>query len=98
LKPAGVTETVTVSAQATTIDLSSAKVGVNVSEREVLNVPVNGGQMSQLMLQAPGSQNSGTGTWQDNRFSGRAVLKRRSIREPAAAEWRKAAGVTGVAI
>jgi len=29
--------------------------------------------MSQLMLQAPGSQNSGTGMWQDIRFSGRAV-------------------------
>src|SRR5437660_2380942 len=29
--------------------------------------------MSQLMLQAPGSQNAGTGTWQDIRFSGRAV-------------------------
>src|SRR5262247_4383653 len=29
--------------------------------------------MSQLMLQAPGSQNAGTGTWGDVRFSGRAV-------------------------
>src|SRR5499426_3036148 len=29
--------------------------------------------MSQLMLQAPGSQNAGTGTWGDIRFSGRAV-------------------------
>ena len=29
--------------------------------------------MSQLMLQAPGSQNAGTGTWQDIRFSGRAI-------------------------
>src|SRR5256885_5343561 len=34
---------------------------------------VNGRQMSQLLLQAPGSQNAGTGTWQDIRFSGRAV-------------------------
>src|SRR6185369_13304204 len=30
-------------------------------------------QMSQLLLQAPGAQNAGTGTWQDIRFSGRAV-------------------------
>ena len=37
------------------------------------NLPVNGRQMSQLMLQAPGSQNSGTGTWKDVRFSGRAI-------------------------
>jgi hypothetical protein len=29
--------------------------------------------MSQLMLQAPGAVNFGTGTWQDVRFSGRAV-------------------------
>ena len=36
-------------------------------------LPVNGRQMSQLMLQAPGSQNAGTGTWGDIRFSGRAV-------------------------
>ena len=55
------------------LDLSSARIGVNVSEREVQNLPVNGRQMSQLMLQAPGSQNAGTGTWQDIRFSGRAV-------------------------
>src|SRR5207253_4728198 len=40
---------------------------------EVNNLPVNGRQMSQLLLQAPGAQNAGTGTWQDIRFSGRAV-------------------------
>jgi hypothetical protein len=73
LTPAGITETVTVQAQFQSIDLSSARMGVNVSEREVLDLPVNGRQMSQLMLQAPGSLNSGTGTWQDVRFSGRAV-------------------------
>src|SRR4029077_4664684 len=55
------------------IDTSSAKIGANVSEREVQGLPVNGRQMSQLMLQAPGSQNAGTGTWGDIRFSGRAV-------------------------
>jgi hypothetical protein len=72
LQPAGVTEAVTVVGSATAIDLSSARIGVNVSEREVLNLPVNGRQMSQLMLQAPGSQNAGTGTWNDVRFSGQA--------------------------
>jgi hypothetical protein len=72
LAAAGVNETVTVTATAATLDLSSARVGVNVSEREVQNLPVNGRQMSQLMLQAPGSQNAGTGTWNDVRFSGRA--------------------------
>ncbi len=73
LKPAGVSESVTVQGTTNSMDLSSARIGVNVSEREVLNLPVNGRQMSQLMLQAPGSVNSGTGTWQDVRFSGRAI-------------------------
>src|SRR5439155_18393512 len=73
LKPAGVQEAVTVVGAAPLLDLSSAKIGVNLGEREVNNLPVNGRQMSQLMLQAPGSQNAGTGTWQDIRFSGRAV-------------------------
>jgi hypothetical protein len=73
LKPAGVTEEVTVVGSSPVLDMSSAKIGVNLGEREVNNLPVNGRQMSQLMLQAPGSQNSGTGTWQDIRFSGRAV-------------------------
>jgi hypothetical protein len=73
LKPAGISESVTVRGTTNSMDLSSARVGVNVSEREVLNLPVNGRQMSQLMLQAPGSVNSGTGTWQDVRFSGRAI-------------------------
>ena len=43
------------------------------------NLPVNGRQMSQLMLQAPGSLNSGTGTWQDVRFS---RPRRRAERHP----------------
>jgi hypothetical protein len=72
-KPADVTETVTVVGSTPIIDVSSAKIGANVSEREVQGLPVNGRQMSQLMLQAPGSQNAGTGTWGDIRFSGRAV-------------------------
>jgi Carboxypeptidase regulatory-like domain len=72
LKPAGVQESVTVLGTAPVLDISSARLGVNVSEREVSELPVNGRQMSQLMLQAPGAQNAGTGTWQDVRFSGRA--------------------------
>jgi hypothetical protein len=72
-RPAGVQEAVTVVGQAPILDLSSARIGANVSERDVVNLPVNGRQMSQLLLQAPGSLNAGTGTWQDIRFSGRAV-------------------------
>jgi hypothetical protein len=47
--------------------------GVNVDEREVQSLPVNGRQMSQFLLQAPGSQNTGAGTWYDIRFSGQPV-------------------------
>ena len=72
-QPEGVTQAVTVVGSAPVLDVSSAKMGANVSEREVQGLPVNGRQMSQLMLQAPGSQNAGTGTWNDVRFSGRAV-------------------------
>ena len=72
-KTATAQENVTVIGTSPVIDLSSAKIGANVSEREVQGLPVNGRQMSQLMLQAPGSQNAGTGTWGDIRFSGRAV-------------------------
>src|SRR5262245_27116167 len=73
IKPAGVSEDVTVVGSSPVLDISSARIGVNLSQREVDNLPVNGRQMSQLLLQAPGSQNAGTGTWQDIRFSGRAV-------------------------
>ena len=71
-KTATAQETVTVLGSSPVLDISSAKIGANVSEREVQGLPVNGRQMSQLMLQAPGSQNAGDGTWQDVRFSGRA--------------------------
>ena len=54
--PAGVTESVTVSAgHRRRYELGA--LGVNVSEREVNSLPVNGRQMSQLLLQAPGAQN-----------------------------------------
>ncbi len=69
----GISESVQVKAEPPVVALGSARIGVNVSEREVQSLPINGRQMSQLLLQAPGSQNAGTGTWQDIRFSGRAV-------------------------
>ena len=73
LQPAGVTETVTVEAQATVhrSDARPASASTSASAK-CWTLPVNGRQMSQLMLQSPGSQNAGTGTWNDVRFSGRA--------------------------
>jgi hypothetical protein len=73
LRPAGLSEAVNVVAEAPSMDLSSARMGVNVNQREVEELPINGRQMSQLYLQAPGALNSGTGTFSDIRFSGRAV-------------------------
>src|ERR1041385_4415393 len=57
----------------TAVDTGSAAMGVNVNPREVEALPLNGRQLSQLYLQAPGSQNAGSGTYGDIRFNGRAV-------------------------
>ncbi|HEY6121440.1 MAG TPA: hypothetical protein VIV66_15885, partial [Pyrinomonadaceae bacterium] len=54
-------------------DTSSASMSATVNPREVEGLPINGRQLSQLYLQAPGSVNSGSGTFGDIRFSGRAV-------------------------
>lgn len=54
------------------VNMSSASMGANVDQREVNGLPINGRQLSQLYLQAPGGVNSGTGTFADIRFSGRA--------------------------
>ncbi len=62
-----------VSAEETPLNISSASQSANVTQREVEGLPVNGRQLSQLYLQAPGAVNSGTGTFGDIRFSGRAV-------------------------
>ena len=45
------------------MDTTSARIGVNVTEREVSQLPINGRQLSQLYLQAPGTVNGGTGTY-----------------------------------
>jgi len=74
LQATGVDEKVDIVAAADTgIDTGSAAMGVNVNPREVEALPLNGRQLSQLYLQAPGSVNSGSGTFGDIRFSGRAV-------------------------
>ncbi|MEK6304409.1 MAG: carboxypeptidase regulatory-like domain-containing protein [Acidobacteriota bacterium] len=74
VNPSGTSETVTVVAsQEAELDTSSARIGANVNPREVQALPFNGRQLSQLYLQAPGSLNSGSGTFGDIRFSGRAV-------------------------
>ncbi len=73
LTPIGLTAQVdVVTGQENLVNTSSASLGTNVNPREVEGLPVNGRQLSQLYLQAPGGVNSGTGTFADIRFSGRA--------------------------
>jgi hypothetical protein len=75
VSPTGVSESIDVVAGASeaAIDTGSARMGATVDQREVVGLPLNGRQLSQLYLQAPGSVNSGSGTFGDIRFSGRAV-------------------------
>jgi hypothetical protein len=54
------------------IDASNAKIGVNVTSREVAQLPMNGRQVSQLYLLTPGAVNSGGGAYDNIRFSGRS--------------------------
>jgi hypothetical protein len=74
LQATGVEAKVDIAATGDTgIETGSASMSVNVNPREVEALPLNGRQLSQLYLQAPGSVNSGSGTFGDIRFSGRAV-------------------------
>ncbi len=73
LSAAGVVTEVTVSVGGLAeVDTSSARMGVNVSSREVKELPLNGRQISQLYLMAPGAQTAGGGTYDNIRFSGRS--------------------------
>jgi len=71
---AGEQTSVTVNAASVVdLDTSSAKIGANVPEREIKQLPINGRQISQLYMLTPGATNTGTGAFGDIRFSGRAV-------------------------
>jgi hypothetical protein len=73
LQPAALETEVNVSSgELAVVDTSSARVGANISEREVAELPMNGRQISQLYLMAPGAVNSGAGAFDNIRFSGRS--------------------------
>jgi hypothetical protein len=73
LQPSTVASEVTVSGgELTVIDTSSARVGAEVNEREVASLPLNGRQVSQLYLIAPGATTAGGGSFDNIRFSGRS--------------------------
>ncbi len=69
---AGLQEVVTVTADAMVLDVSSAKIGVNVSPEEVANLPVNGRNFANLMTLATGATSDGNGGWASVRFNGKS--------------------------
>jgi outer membrane receptor protein involved in Fe transport len=72
LSVATVQEQVVVNAAAPVLDLSSAKIGVNVSPEEVQNLPVNGRNFANLMTLATGATSDGNGGWASVRFNGKS--------------------------
>ena len=73
LSPSSMTTEVNVAGgDLVTVDVSSARIGANVSTREVSELPMNGRQVSQLYLLAPGAVNNGSGNFDNIRFSGRS--------------------------
>ncbi|MBK5298273.1 MAG: TonB-dependent receptor [Vicinamibacteria bacterium] len=72
LSVGGVAEQIVVTAAAQTLDMSSAKIGVNVSPEEVQNLPVNGRNFANLMTLAPGATSDGNGGWASVRFNGKS--------------------------
>jgi hypothetical protein len=73
MQPSTLATEVTVSDTALAlVDTRSAAIGGNVSEREVAELPINGREISQLYLLAPGAVNFAGGTFDDIRFNGRS--------------------------
>ena len=72
LQIAGLTESVNVAAQASTMDLTSARIGVNVSPEEIEQLPVNGRNFANLMTLSTGATSDGNGGWASVRFNGKS--------------------------
>ena len=68
----GLTEEVTVQAEARVLDAGTAKIGVNVSPVEVEQLPVNGRNFANLMTLATGATTDGNGGWASIRFNGKS--------------------------
>ena len=86
LSTQGVTEDVTVVAGATeaAIDTGSARMGATVNEREVVGLPLNGRQLSQLYLQAPGTVRTELSGSSPAPWRSRTPRRRKPSRDPAA--------------
>lgn len=69
---ASATITITSGDEPATLDQSSARLGTNLTAREVQDLPVNGRTYTQLYINAPGATNTGTGNANEIRFNGRS--------------------------
>ena len=72
LQVAGLSESVTVAGAASSLDLTSARIGVNVSPEELEQLPVNGRNFANLMTLATGATSDGNGGWASVRFNGKS--------------------------
>src|SRR5262245_9466046 len=73
LQPAGLKESVTVSAESESqVQTHTASIAGTVGEEPVNSLPINGRMISNLYLLAPGAQISGSGSFGDVRFFGRS--------------------------
>jgi hypothetical protein len=72
LQVAAMSEIVNVQASMPVLDLSSAKIGVNVAPEEVKSLPVNGRNFANLMTLATGAASDGNGGWSSVRFNGKS--------------------------
>src|SRR5215510_5254774 len=73
LQPAGLKESVTVSAESESlVQTHTASIAGTIGEEPVNSLPSNGRMISNLYLMAPGAQLSGSGNFGDVRFFGRS--------------------------
>src|SRR5262245_31337418 len=73
LLPAGLNESVTVSAESESqVQTHTASIAATIGEEPVDKLPINGRMISNLYLMAPGAQLSGSGSFGDVRFFGRS--------------------------
>ena len=69
--------TIALDTTATTMDVSSARLGSNTTSAEMAGLPVNGGTYSPLELGAPGAVNAGPASFGDIRFNGQSAEQNR---------------------
>lgn len=72
LEVGAVATAIEVQADATPIEQSSAEIGLQIGEKQIRELPLNGRNWTGLMLLAPGAVNDGAGNQNSIRFFGRA--------------------------